>query len=385
MEGDLMANLDPGDMERFCRDALTAEGCAPHAAEVTARGILFADLHGFDTHGVANLERVYLIKLRSGEIDGRAQPRRVIDLHGVGLIDARRAVGYLAATQAMDLAIEKARQFGIGAVGVRNSTHCGCIGQYTSRAVEAGMIGIGFTNLGSQAILPPPNGRCPMVGTNVIAAAAPAGELPHFDLDMSAAVVSTGRIRAAHRKKEALPPGWLIDQCGQAVTDPAAFLDGTAFLQFLGGQPVTGAYKGYGLAILIDILCGMLTGGPVGANRFNLTGKKQHDQGIGHFFIVLNISAFRPLAEYQAAIDEMLDCLVSCPAQPGSAPVAYPGMPQRAIADERRRNGIPLDTALHQELLATAERLGVLPPRSTTSVLAGSNAGASFSEVSYAS
>lgn len=358
-----MPMVDADDLERFCYDALVAEGCAAQSAAAAAQGLLYADLHGFDTHGVANLERVYLTKLRSGDIDGQATPERVVDAGAMAVIDARRGLGYLAAAEAAGLAVDKARQYGIGAVGVRNSSHCGCVGQYTAMAASAGMIGLGFTNLGAQAILPPPDGLRAMIGTNVIAASAPAGKQAGFELDMSAAVVATGRIRAAWRKQEKLPPGWLSDHTGAPVTDPAGFLDGTAFLQFLGGTPATGAYKGYGLALLIDILCGVLTGNPVGANRANLDGIKQPDQGVGQFFIALNVAAFRPQRDFEDAMDDMLDCLVRSPARPGVANVSYPGLPQQAILSERKARGIPLDVALQLEVSMIARRLGIAPPR----------------------
>lgn len=361
-----MIRIDPDKLELFCQAALTFAGTSSEAAEETARGLVFADLHGFDTHGVANLERVYLAKLSSGQVNGRAVPTIVLNHGAIALVNASNGLGYPAAVMAMDLAIEKAGKWGIGAVGVRNSTHCGSMSYYTRRAISQGMLGFAFTNLGSQSVLRPPNGKRPLVGTNVLAMAAPAGGRYPFDIDMSTAVVSTGHVRAAQRKGQPVPPGWLADEDGNPVTDPQAFLDGSAFLQFLGGGTVTGGFKGYGLALMADILCGPLTGAAVGANRTNLGAEQaldsREDQDIGHFFIAINAGAFRPDGDFLTAMDEMLGCLVECPSSPGAA-VGYPGQLTRATAQERRDIGIPMDPPLFESLERLANRIGIKPLR----------------------
>src|SRR5262249_30496498 len=150
-----------------------------------------------------------------------------------------------------------------------------------------------------------------LLGSNVIAAGSPAGDAPRFNLDMSVAAVSVSRIRAAQRRGEPIPPGWLRDESGTAVTDPADFIKGAAFLPFLDGRNTSGRYKGYGLAILIDILCGLLVRGRVGPNRKNLAdfAGPAGPRGVGHFFIALDVRAFCPTGDFHLAVDELLNCL----------------------------------------------------------------------------
>jgi LDH2 family malate/lactate/ureidoglycolate dehydrogenase len=356
-----MLRIAGDDLQRFYCDALEAEGASSASAEAGSLGLIYADLHGIDTHGAANLERIYLSKLRRGEIAGRASPSIVRERQAVALLDANRCIGFLSAATAADMAVEKALQHGIGAVGVRNSSHCGCVGQYTERAVLRGMIGLGFTNLGGEAYLPPPNGTRALFGTNVLAAAAPSLGFPHFNLDMSAAVVSTGRIREARDKCVPVPSGWLADSAGRFVTDPAQFFAGTAFLQFLGGSVSTGSYKGFGLAMLIDILCGLLCGGSVGPDAADCAERASRPNDIGHFFVAIDIEAFGRRAEFLDGMDQMLRSIVETPAMHDSPGVSYPGQPQQLTADKRRKEGVPLSRDTIKLFAAIAQRLEIRP------------------------
>jgi LDH2 family malate/lactate/ureidoglycolate dehydrogenase len=352
------------DLERFYREAFIAERTTPAAAEAGAAGLLYADLHGIDTHGAANLDRVYLAKIRAGEIDGAAEPQIVVDTNAVALIDAHRCLGFLPASRGMELAVAKAGRFGIGAVAVRNSTHCGALGYYTSLAAKHDSVGIGFTNLGSEVHLRPPNGRRNLLGTNVIAAGSPAGDAPRFNLDMSVAAVAVSRIRAAQKRGEQVRPGWLRDESGREVTDPAQFTKGAAFLQFLDGRNTPGGYKGYGLAILIDILCGVLSGGCVGPTRRNLAegaGRADHP-GVGHFFVALDARAFRPSGDFHLAMDELLNCLVDCPPASQTETVRYSGVRQHTAAVDRQAHGIPVDAVTHEGLMDIGRRHNIAPP-----------------------
>jgi len=359
-----MPRVSPTDLERFYREAFIAERTTPAAAEAGAAGLLYADLHGIDTHGAANLDRVYLAKIRCGEIDAAAKPQVVVDTDAVALIDAHRCLGFLPASKGMELAVAKAGRFGIGAVAVRNSTHCGALGYYSSLAAKADCVGIGFTNLGSEVHLRPPNGRRNLLGTNVIAAGSPAGEAPRFNLDMSVAAIAVSRIRAAHRRGEQIPPGWLCDESGREVTDPADFAKGAAFLQFLDGRNTPGGYKGYGLAILIDILCGVLSGGCVGPTRKNLEegAVRPEHPGVGHFFLALDVRAFRPTGDFHPAMDELLNCLVDCPPASQREKVRYPGLRQQTAAADRQTHGIPVDAVTHEGLLNIGRRHNIAPP-----------------------
>ena len=362
-----MVTLHPRHLEDFYREVLVAAGAVEETAAIAASGLIYAELHGFDTHGGANLERVYVTKLRSGEIDGMATPATVLDTGAVALIDARRGLGYAAAARAMDAAVGKALQFGIGAAGVRHSTHCGCMGFYTAHAAAQGAVSLAFTNLGGQAILRPPGGARALIGTNVVAAAAPSADRPVFNLDMSTAVVSTGHVRRAQREGQAIPEGWLVDDDGRPLTNPDALFDGSGHLVFLGNRPETGVHKGYGLALLADILCGALVGAGYGPASINSPSSEAFDAkadlNIGHFFIAINAVAFRSANDYAAAMEDILGTLLSCPPLDPNQAVAYPGAPEHRTAAIRAKEGVPMADVLYRSLVDLAKRLGLKEPR----------------------
>jgi LDH2 family malate/lactate/ureidoglycolate dehydrogenase len=352
--------VDGGSLKFFYANAFRAMGVPEAHAWTAAEGIFYADLHGFDTHGAVNFERIYLKMIREGSVDPLATPTIISERMAVALVDGKNALGFVTGTFAMNEAISRARKFGIGAVAVRNSSHCGSMGFYAKQAIDADLIGLAFTNLGTQGILRPPHGARALLGTNVLAAGAPAKQNAAYNLDMSTAVTSAGRIRLAQKKGESIPPGWLLDDMGKTVTDPSAFERGIGHLQFAGG------HKGYGLAILVDILCGLLTGASVGPNLANLQGdgsKGRSDKNIGHFFLALNIADFRSADLFTAAMDEMLSILQACPTTQTDKQVMYPGLPEAKEAIQREKSGIPLALPLMAVLEEVARQLDIKPPK----------------------
>ncbi|MCC5625836.1 Ldh family oxidoreductase [Nostoc sp. CHAB 5715] len=356
--------VEGSSLKSFYANAFCAMGVPEAHAWSAAEGIFYADLHGFDTHGAVNFDRIYLRMLREGSIDPVATPIIIGERMAVALVDGRNALGFVTGSFAMNEAIYRARAFGIGAVAVKNSSHCGSMGFYAKQAIDAGLIGLAFSNLGTQGILRPPYGARALLGTNVLAAGAPANRNAAYNLDMSTAVTSAGRIRLAQKQGESIPPGWLLDDMGKAVTDPSAFECGTAHLQFAG------EHKGYGLAILVDILCGLLTGASVGPNLTNLQGdgsKGRSDKNIGHFFLALNIADFRSVDLFTAEMDEMLSVLQACPTTQANKQVMYPGLPEAEEAMRRKKSGIPLTQSLMAVLEQVARQLDIEPPKQVSS------------------
>ena len=349
--GPRRSTVDADALQSFYERVFAACGLPNGAAQISARALAFADLRGTESHGGANLERIYLTQLRDGTIDAAATPRTVADHGATAVIDGDRAIGFAAAHAAMSEAIERAGRFGVGAVGVRNSTHCGSMAFYTQLAVDAGMLGLAFTNLGGQRIVRPPGGALPLVGTNVIAAAAPAGTRPCFSLDMSAAAASTGRLRAHAASGEDVPTGWLVDQHGGPVRDARAFFTGSAHLQFLGGDEPAGGYKGFGLALLADVLCGTLLDGEVGPQPSALTEGTDNDGGIGHFMLAIDIAAFRDLSGFREDLDVLLGVLVGSPPRQGHERVLYPGLREGEAAASDC-------VTVSQDVLASLRRVG---------------------------
>lgn len=340
----------------FYAAVLVAGGVRERDAELAAAGIVFADRRGVGSHGAANLERVYVRGLLDGKIDPAATPRLVSSSGAVAVLDARRALGFIGAHAGMQAALARAEQYGAGAVAIRNSSHCGSMSFYTQQAADAGMIGMAFTNLGSQAIVRPPRGAVALLGTNALAAAAPADGLPSFSLDMSTTVGSAGRIRTAARNREQLPPGWLVDDQGRDVHDPQAYLEGLAHLQFLGGGEETGGYKGYGLALLCDVLCGVLSGAAVGP-----LGAVQPDGGIGQFMLALNVAGFVGAEQFAQRIAEMLRALTESTPLVVGRPVIYPGVRE---SNAERTGTVTVSAEVLASLARVAARFGVpLPER----------------------
>jgi LDH2 family malate/lactate/ureidoglycolate dehydrogenase len=345
----------------FTAALLERRGLPRPRAEAAAEALCYGDLIGFDSHGVANLTRLYLPLLADGRADPAADLRVVNDLGAAALVDAGRALGLWAASEAMELAVDRAARFGVGLVSVLDATHFGCAGYHALRAVRHGMIGLVASNCGGQRIVRPPGGRVAMLGTNPLSVAAPAGGHHPFVLDMSTSVVPTGRVRVAARSGRPVPEGWLVDDAGRPVTDPSAFDRGQAHLQWLGGRPETGAYKGYGLGLMVEVLAALLPGARVGPSQEALRGDGRpsgRDDGIGMLAMAVAPGALRDAAGFLGDAHELFGALLACPPVSPAAPVRYPGWLEAERAELRRRGGVPLAPALYQELRGLAGELG---------------------------
>jgi LDH2 family malate/lactate/ureidoglycolate dehydrogenase len=350
--------IEPDALRAFTAAVFGICGMEPGPAAEAARSLCYADAVGMDTHGVANLAGLYVPRLRDGRVDPRARPEVVSERGGAALLDGHDGLGLYVGVVALDEAMTRAREHGVGAVAVRRSSHLGPAGYYSARAAEEGMVAMAMSNCGTQRIARPPGGGEAMLGTNPLSAGAPAGDLPSYVLDMSTTVVPTGRVRTAHASGETIPEGWLVDDDGRPVTDPAALDEGRGHIQWLGGRPETGAYKGFGLGLLVDILCGALPGAGVGP----LGEPGADDRDVGHFILALDVSAFRPVADFEATMDAMLGALLGSPPAREGGRVLYPGHVESDSAAERAANGIPVAPHVVSKLDQLATELGIDPP-----------------------
>jgi LDH2 family malate/lactate/ureidoglycolate dehydrogenase len=359
------------DLVTFVTDVLVSRGMRPDRGRSAADALCYGDLTGLSSHGVANLTRLYLPLFDSGRVDPIAEPVVVTDRGAAVLVDARRSLGLWAASELMDMAIQRAAVHGVGLVSVRNATHFGCAGYHAGRAARQRMVGLIASNCGRQRIARPPGGRVALLGTNPFSVAAPAGSHPPYILDMSTTVVPTGRIRAAARSGESVPPGWLEDDTGQPVTDPAAFDRGEAGLLWLGGRPETGAFKGYGLGLLVEVLAALVSGSGMGPEPEALLadgGPSGTDDDIGFVTIAIAPDTLRPAEDVTRQATTLFGTLLGCPpAQDGDA-VSYPGRREAERADDNRRLGVPLPESIHRELneLADEHRLSAPHPIGST-------------------
>jgi LDH2 family malate/lactate/ureidoglycolate dehydrogenase len=347
----------------FAREALRRGGLSEPAAAAAAEVVVYADEHGFTTHGSNALAGIYVPRLLDGRINPKAEPRTLAETASTVLLDGDRGLGLVTTTLAVDLAVKKARQTGIAMVAVRNSSHFGSAGYYAHRAAEAGLIAVAMTNCGAQGVAPPLGGLTRMLGTNPLAAAAPAPGGAPFVLDMSATTVATGKIRAAQREGRSVPAGWLTAPDGSTVTDPDAYFDGHADVTWLGGSAATGGAKGYGLAILVDLLCGPLAGASYGPTPDLLeNGEERPDTDIGHTVIAIDPAAFGAAESFGAGARELLDTLSACPPAVPGGTVTYPGAPEAAKSAESRLSGVALPDPVAALLVSLAEQLDMEVP-----------------------
>jgi ureidoglycolate dehydrogenase (NAD+) len=334
---------------------LTAIGFPPDHAAVTTECLIEASLRGVDTHGIGRLS-MYARVVRSGKLPANANIRVLRDDGGAtALIDGGGGLGFVPATRAMMVSMEKARRFGVGAVGVVNSSHFGMAACYPLQAARKGFLGIGFTN--ADRLISAPTGRGRMIGNNPIAFAAPAGNGPPIVLDIACSVAANARVRAHLARGEKLPDtSWGFDQRGQPTDDPASILEGGSLAPFAG-------HKGFGIALFMEIFCGVLTGGPFGKNAhagLHYGGTK--DDKIGHFFIALEIGRFVDPEDFGRRMEELVAQLKGFPSAPGHTEIRLPGEQAERLTRDRLANGIPLDDDRVHELLALGTELGVTAP-----------------------
>lgn len=319
---------------------LASWGMAEDAASITADHLLYADLCGIDSHGVAMLLH-YHRALRDGTLTVPAAVRVVSEGPAMALLDGGGGLGHVPADQAMRLAIAKARETGAAAVAVRNSGHFGAAGSYVGMAAEVGVLGLATTNTLEPALIPT-FGADPILGTNAFAFAAPSAAGADFVLDMATTTASLGRAWSAWRAGRSIPRGWAIDSRGRPIRNGRVAAQERR-LTPLGGSPENASYKGYGLAAMIEILCAALPGG----------------HGIGHFFFAIDPARFRDQRAVESDIDELAATLRAArPLDPGR-PVLVAGDPEREARERRREIGIPLSRSVIEDMRAVARSAGV--------------------------
>jgi LDH2 family malate/lactate/ureidoglycolate dehydrogenase len=345
----------------FTAAVFTAHGVPTARALAAAKALCHGDIVGASSHGLTNLTRIYLPLLESGRAQADAEPQVLADLGATVLLDARGTLGLWQAGEAMDEAARRAAEFGIGMVSVRGATHFGCAGHHALRAVEHGMIGVVAANCGHQRIARPPRGRIPMLGTNPLSVAAPAGAHPPFLLDMSTTAVPTGKVRAAAGVGESIPAGWLADDRGEPVTDPTRFDTGDAHLTWLGG-PGSGEYKGFGLGLMVEVLAALVPGAGLGPSPAALAADRAPDDNIGFLVLAIAPAALRGAAEFEQDAGSLFGSILGCPPLRTGDAVSYPGCPEARHAADAAESGVAMSRALYGELADVADRFGLTAP-----------------------
>lgn len=318
-------------------------------AALVAHSLVQADLWGHPSHGILRLFW-YALRLESGAMSPVTRP----EVSGKGALltmDGGDGVGQVVAKAAMEAAIGAAKDHGIGAVSVRNSGHFGTAMYFTRMAAEAGCIGYLVTN--ASPAMAPWGGMDKRLGTNPFSWAAPAGRHPTMMLDMAVTAVARGKLYAARSRGEPIPEGWAMDEEGRITTDPAAGIEGTIL-------PMAG-HKGYAMGFIADMLSGVLSGSAFGTG---VTGPyvPEGRSGAGHLAIAIDIAASRPLSEFEADMERLIDGLKSARPAPGAPGIFYPGELEAAAEAKHLAEGILLPDAVVRDLIEGADRIGVPHP-----------------------
>jgi L-2-hydroxycarboxylate dehydrogenase (NAD+) len=349
------------DLKTLCVRALAKVGVAEPDALITAEVLVASDLRGIASHGVAHLRR-YVNDVRRGTVVPCPQERVLAETLVTAALDGGGGLGPPVSYRAMQLAIGKAAAFGAGFVTVRNSNHFGIAGYYSMLALDHDCIGLAMTNASPKAI--PTFARDALLGTNPIAVAAPAGREPPFVLDMATTTVSMGKLEIADRLGVPLPVGWAVDAAGLPIQDaPRALAEfnsnaGGGLLPLGGAGDVLGGYKGYGLALWVEIFSAVLSGAAFASLTYPRTqGGKALPANVGHFFGAWRIDAFRPTDEFRSAMDDLQRLLKSAPKAAGHERIYVPGEKEHEATERGLNEGVRLDPHLAADLDALAREL----------------------------
>jgi L-2-hydroxycarboxylate dehydrogenase (NAD+) len=330
-------------------------GVSPEDAAEAADVLTMTDLRGVETHGVSNMLRAYVRDYKAGKLDPRPGWRIVRETPGTAVIDGERRLGVILGPKAMRRAVDKARNVGVGIVTVHNSGHFGAIGHYAMLAAEQDMVGVCFTAAGLAVV--PTFAAKPLLGTNPIALAAPARREPPMLFDAATSAIAGNKIRLAIRIGSPLLPGWVTDKEGTPIVEEKPVFNRDDYYQApLGGTREQGSHKGYGLALMAEVLATVLSGA-LPTMLAPASGSKTH-------FAAYDIAAFTDLEQFKDTMDEMLRALRTAAPAPGEERVLYPGLSEFEEVEARRAKGIPLHKEVLQWFGECTSELGV-PPLTT--------------------
>jgi LDH2 family malate/lactate/ureidoglycolate dehydrogenase len=336
--------VKPDQLKKVAIEILKGFKAPDEQASLVAESLVRADMRGIDTHGVHFLT-LLASRVDAGMIQIPTHLKVTKDDGATALIDGGDGLGQVAAFRAMEMSIEKARRYGIGTVSVRNTNNVGILAFYTIHAAEEGVIGIIMSN--AAPAMPPWGGMAPFFGTNPLSIAVPGDSEAPVVLDMSSSMVARGKIRRAERMKEAIPLGWALDEAGAPTTDPTAAMKGT--LLPMGGP------KGYGLALMVDILTGLLSGSKYGP------GVKTFHQplgptGVGVCTMAIDIERFMPLHQFKSVMQGYLSSIKGSKKADGVSRIYLPGEIEFEKERKSLAEGIELGDSVVKNLNQLLER-----------------------------
>jgi LDH2 family malate/lactate/ureidoglycolate dehydrogenase len=339
--------IDPKRLLDFATAVYVAAGMSGADALLCADTLVQADLWGHQSHGVMRLSW-YAARLKAGVCDPKAKPELVVDTGGLALIDGHDGMGQVLTARAAREAVRRAKAHGIAAVGIRNSNHFGTALYFTLMAAREGCVGFLSTN--ASPAMAPWGGRKKIVGTNPWSWALPAGSHPPMVLDIANTGVARGKIYLAKQKGQRIPEGWAINAAGAPTTDPAEAIDGIIL-------PMA-QHKGYAIALMMDMLSGVLTGSGFGAE---VAGPYQAERRsrAGQMMIALDIEAMQPLTEFNARVEALIAQIKAVPLAQGFDEVFYPGEIEARNDAKNRREGLLLPDDTLTDLKEVADEYGL--------------------------
>jgi L-2-hydroxycarboxylate dehydrogenase (NAD+) len=317
-------------------------------AQVVAQDLVAANLRGLDSHGVSRIP-MYLKRIRKGVVNPNPNIKIEKMTAAVSKVDGDDGMGFLAGHKAMDEAVRLAGQSGIGLVGVHNSTHYGMAAIYVMEAMKKGFISMAYTN--SSPAIPPWGGRTAYLGASPFAAAVPSGNETPYVLDMAMTVIARGKIRLAATNGESIPEGLALDKDGAPTTNASKAFEGVCL-------PFGGA-KGSALAMLMELLSGVLTGANYGGDVKSLYFDHSEPQNVGHLFIAIKPDLFVSKTEFDKRMDDFVRRTKSLPKAQGFDEILIPGEPEERKAAERLETGIPISANVIKELEHELARYGL--------------------------
>jgi L-2-hydroxycarboxylate dehydrogenase (NAD+) len=350
-------NVSAESLGAFVTGIFRHAGCSKADATHMAQCLVQTNLWGIDSHGVLRVPE-YVGRFQSGAMNTTPDIRTLKEGSGLEVLDADNGPGYIAARAAMSRAIELAEKGNIAAVGIINSNHCGATSLYARMALERDMIGLAMSNVAPNMVMP--GGIGPITGNNPVAVAVPSfGEFP-FVLDISMSTVAGGKLLVAAQNGEEIPLDWATDADGRPTNDPTAGFEG--FLLPMGG------HKGFGIALLVDILCGVITGGSFQHHLKSMYRSPDDPSKTAHLMVVVNPLVFMDKEQLKLRMDEFFETVKESPMWDKDREMLLPGEIEYRKEQERRRCGIPLPATVYDELVQIGNEmnldaeLSVVPP-----------------------
>lgn len=332
-------------LHAYCVGLFSRLGLSEAHAELSAENMVLTNLWGIDSHGVLRLP-IYVERLKNGAINANPSIQASGGESAFEVLDGDGGLGYVVGHAAVDRAIELAKACGVGAIAVRNSNHFGAAALYAKKATDNGMLALSMTNVGPNLVVP--GGSKPITGNNPLAFGAPTRRGFPLLLDISMSAVAGGKLLLAMEKGDSIPEGWATDKQGRPTTDPAEGFDG--FLLPLGG------HKGFGLSLMIDILCGVMSGGAFQFGINSMYAKPDAPSETGHMMIVINPALTMDHDQFLDGMDAFCDTVKSSPMWDKTQSMYLPGEIEHLSRQERLVHGIPLPTSLYEELQSIAHQ-----------------------------